>query len=361
MSKFYSNKVLPPYIALKSVDKCLQKIGLSLFRDPLTKRSKIHNPILMFIIQSNFFLQFFVSLIIPEENRKQFLLIGDLGHFYKARVHCAIACCFMIQIPIVSQILHYYNYKNNVKPTYLKLFETISGSVPPQSIGLTKREDVFRLLKISKFLFFIPKFVPIIMFFAALVFGLVTYIQNLNINHPIILSIISVQSLLFGCACYYLYSIVITQLVYYHLICYYLKLKIKRINDGLKNNLKLKNGFNSAKIIRSLNKIYEEINDYNNNYWSKFLICIWISIVSIISTFVYLSIFREMEIINKLIVICVAVLFICFLLLVIKTSSSVHSESNKTYKLFNSCIVLFKIRSANRTRLLKVEKKINRI
>jgi hypothetical protein len=355
-NEFDQRKILPPDIALKSADKCLQKIGLSLFRDPLTKRSKTHNPILMLIIESNFFLQFFVSLIIPEENRKQFLLIGDLGHFYKARVHCAIACCFMIQIPIFSQILHYYNYKNNIKPTYLKLFEMISGSVPPLSIGLTEREDVFRLLKISKFLFFIPKFMPIVMFFAALLFGLITYIQNLNINHPIILSIISVQSLLFGCACYYLYSIVITQLVYYHLICYYLKLKIKRINDGLKNNLKSKNGFNSAKKIRSLNKIYEEIDDYNNNYWSKFLLCIWISIVSIISTFVYLSIFREMEIINKLIVICVAVLFICFLLLVINTSSSVHSESNKTYRLLNSCIVLFKIRSTNRTRPLKVEK-----
>ena len=46
------------------------------------------------------------------------------------------------------------------------------------------------------------------------------------------------DSILNGIFTYYINSIIISQIVYFYIICYYLKLKTKRINNRIENILK---------------------------------------------------------------------------------------------------------------------------
>ena len=60
---------------------------------------------------------------------------------------------------MTSQLIYYYNYKNDIKPTFLKVFQMMSGLVSPKSIGLTNEKQIYKLIKLSKRLFFICEFV----------------------------------------------------------------------------------------------------------------------------------------------------------------------------------------------------------
>jgi len=43
-------------------------------------------------------------------------------------------------------IIWFNNYKNNIKPTFLKVFQMMSGFITTVSIGLTIRQDIMSLL-----------------------------------------------------------------------------------------------------------------------------------------------------------------------------------------------------------------------
>ena len=60
---------------------------------------------------------------------------------------------------ITSQLIYYYNYKNDIKPTFLKVFEMMSGLVSPKSIGLTNEKQIYKLIIWAKKLFIICELV----------------------------------------------------------------------------------------------------------------------------------------------------------------------------------------------------------
>jgi hypothetical protein len=150
-----------------------------------------------------------------------------------------------------------------------------------------------------------------------------------------------------------MYIIIVSNIVYYYIIYYYLKLRIKAINDSIRNKLKPRTrlNINFIQIMNSLNEIYGEIYEYNATYWSKFLLCLSITLVSIINFVANPSIFGEMEFVNRFILSNESVLFSTFLLMFIKKASLVFYESKKIYKLLNSCIP--SLRGISKTTLLK--------
>ncbi|HEY6437597.1 MAG TPA: hypothetical protein VIY47_13475, partial [Ignavibacteriaceae bacterium] len=313
--------------------------GLSLFQtNESVRRKGLHNPKLMFIIQLQLFIRQIISLCASEKDPQIFVYIGDFGYFYNTRVHLAAAAAFITFLGLISQILHYLNYKNGIKPSYLKPLQMISGLVSPQSIGLTNEEEIYKLVKVSKTLFVVIKIVSVVMFGNGFVFGFATFIHNFSVKQFLMFGIL--HSILWGFSCYYVITIIVSNIVYYYIICYYLKLRIKAINDSIGNKLKSQTrvNINFIEIMNSFNEIYEEIHEYNTTYWSKYLFCLWISLVSIINFVAYPSIFGEMQFINRFLASYVSVLFSTILLKVIKTASLVFYETKKTYKLLNSCI-----------------------
>ena len=45
---------------------------------------------------------------------------------------------------ITSQLVYYYNYKRGIKPTFVRVFQMMSGLVTPSSVGLYRETDITR-------------------------------------------------------------------------------------------------------------------------------------------------------------------------------------------------------------------------
>jgi hypothetical protein len=93
--------------------------------------------------------------VISEENPELFIILFDFFNFVNARIHANVCLIFMLILTIISQILHFISYKKDLKLSYLKPFEMMSGLVSPQSIGLTNEIKIYEFLKLSRYLFFI--------------------------------------------------------------------------------------------------------------------------------------------------------------------------------------------------------------
>ncbi len=104
----------------------------------------------------------------------------------------------------------------------------MSCLVLPQSIGLTDREDVFRR---SRILFRICGPLSKFMLFAAFLLPLILFSIHFSIYEFLDFG-------LFWCAissqlAYHSFSFHVHSMAYIHLICYYLKIKLKFINNEI--------------------------------------------------------------------------------------------------------------------------------
>ena len=66
-----------------------------------------------------------------------------------------IGCIFVIS----NQLIYYYNYCKGIEPTFLSVFEMMSGLVTPNSIGLSDPQSVVRFIKTFKTLSKINEFI----------------------------------------------------------------------------------------------------------------------------------------------------------------------------------------------------------
>ena len=125
---------------------------------------------------------------------------------------------------------------------------------------------------------------------------------------------------------------------YYYLICYYLTIKMKSMNERIRKLNKSKILLNFRPVydfMRSTNKIYSEIDEYNRNYWSIYLFWFCILFIAIISVILFVRIFTRM-LIMKILFLVISSIFISGLIIIVRSASSLNIEANKSYKLFYS-------------------------
>jgi hypothetical protein len=330
---------LPPELTITSAGSHLYRIGLSHFPYGWKRRAKVFHPLLIALLNVIFVAKSITSLLISEENPELFIFLFDFSYFLNVRIYVNICVIFILILTLVSQLLHYINYKNNLKPSYLKPFVMMSGFVSPKSIGLTNEVKIYKLLKISKQLFFVcdttKKLVPI----ATLINSILPMIKICSLKQ-LILYIIP-MNMIYVLNCYLSFSIILYQMVYFYLICYYIRIKTNECNNKIRNYLK--NGialnYKRAKnLTTKLNSIYSEIEDYNHNYWSKYLFWVWTLFATIINMFLYLAIFSKVNFVLRFIYIYGSIVFAFTLILIINSASSVHLEVNKSYQLIYSLI-----------------------
>ena len=122
------NKVLPTYLAIKSAGSDLYRIGLSLFPFGSQQRNKYHNPYIIISIFIVFMLRLIVSLILSDDNYNIFIYIGDFAYFLdkESRLYLNSTIFFCIFFLFVSHLMHFWYYKKDIKPSYLKPFEMMS-------------------------------------------------------------------------------------------------------------------------------------------------------------------------------------------------------------------------------------------
>jgi hypothetical protein len=311
------DKPLPSVIAIKCAENHLYRIGLSLFSFGSQVRNRYHNP-------------FFISSI---------LLIGDFTYFVDD-LNFLNSCIILWGLPAFSsQLLHYWKYYKNESPSYLKPFEMISGLVSPKSIGLINKEDINQLLKRSQLIFKFSRTLIISFTFSGLSFSALTLIPNSTI-YLILIEVFWVA--FFTEFIYFSANINFSQMTYFYIICLYLKLKLRNANNSIpksfEKNYKM-NNYRIKNILKSLDSIISEINTYNNDLWSKYLMIFLVLIIVFIDLILFQSIYGKMNLFFKIILFNCAFLAFLIIIILINTASSVSFETKKSYKLLNKLFI----------------------
>ena len=76
---------------------------------------------------------------------------GDFAYFIGSRIIINFIIINIFLISILSQLINYYNYRNGIKATDLRVFQMISGLITPKSIGITDKQLIYKLIKRFKF------------------------------------------------------------------------------------------------------------------------------------------------------------------------------------------------------------------
>jgi hypothetical protein len=92
-------------------------------------------------------------------------------------------------------------------------------------------------------------------------------------------------------------------------------------------------------ILISFNSIISEINIYNNDLWSKYLLIILLLVIIVLDLALLQSIFGKMSFFFKIIWFYGSCLAFFLLTILINTASSVSFEANKSYKLLNKLFI----------------------
>jgi hypothetical protein len=227
----------------------------------------------------------------------------------------------------------------------------MSGLISPKSIGLTNKEQIYGMMKTTKFLFRICKWnnntiIPII----ALATSLLPFVMKCSTLDTILFGV--PNSLLLSFCAHNAFNINIFQVVYFYLICRYIKIKFKKSNDFVRK--KKINNKNFLGFIRGLNAKYSELNEFDSNFWSKYLLSIWLIFGALVNFTLYLFLFTDLKIIFKLIVsYCFALFFLIFIF-IISTASSVNYEANQIYKPFNYIMANQNFKRLSLTKKVKV-------
>jgi hypothetical protein len=110
------------------------------------------------------------------------------------------------------------------------------------------------------------------------------------------------------------------------------------------------NYYRMKNILKSLNSIISEINTYNNDFWSKYLMVVLIIIIISIDLVLFKSIFGKMSFFFKMILFYGSCSAFILLIILINTASSVSFEANISYKLLNKLFITNNKQVSNRMR-----------
>jgi hypothetical protein len=333
--------LLPPTLQIPSAGSHLYQRGLSLYQLGGAKRHKFYNPYFVLSLNLIYFCRSFYALLTPIENRDIFIYLGDYPYFLNAKIHLNIAATQYYLLSITPQLLNFWMYYKNIYPTYLRPFAMMSGSVTPKSIGLTKREDIQKLISRSKICFFIANLNTIAVLIVSFFLSFLPIIMKLDLKQSLLFGI--PWSLLFAVSSHYTFCSHVWNLTYFYLICQYLKFKVRNINTTIELYTKRCNigKENLKQILETSISIHSEIHEYNKIYWSKFAVILLVFFVTFMNTVLFLVLFNEMHIILKLSLTYAFFLSFAIITFFLKIGSSVNHEVNKSYKLLNKLSIAF--------------------
>ncbi len=149
------------------------------------------------------------------------------------------------------------------------------------------------------------------------------------------------HSILFSLSIHYIYYINVWQVIYFYIICRYIKIKLNELKQIiiLLNESRLKtNSSYIMTIITSFTAVFKEINEYNTSYWSKYLLAFWLIQGAITLNAFYLGVFARLSSTYSLFFIYGTIVMGLTFSLILNTAASVNNEVNKLFKHFNSLI-----------------------
>ena len=334
------NQCIPQSLIATNADDILYRIGLcptSLNDRP--NRRTIDHPMRAFVIMSIALIERLISLSFSDEDYTPGVL-GFTGYLGVVRRHFDLLLILVTILPLSSQLIYYWNHINGVRPTFLRLFQMMTGSVAPKDIGLTDKHFIRLLCKRTdkwcKFSRFNNRYVLNLLSSSVSMF---LYILR---DRPIAAIIYGIpNSVLIALQIYYFLNIYFFQFLFFLIICLYLKHKINRMKETAKQMIRSKGFANIGGLLRRYHWICDEITEYDDTYWSKFLFVFWLTFGINLILFLFIIIFSSMELFLRIIIAFGAFQMAVSFLLLIFIASSVTLAVNNSYKTCNSLIVCF--------------------
>jgi len=326
---------LPPNIAIPSAGSHMYMMGISLFRFGQERRVSFYNPIFVLTINVVYVARCLTALFTPESYTDMFIYLGDCPYFINSKIHLNIAGSQYIILSIISQLINVWMYYKKIYPTYFRPFLMMSGSITPKSIGFASRQYLRKLLKRSKIVFSMTQLNNIAVLFVSFFISYLPIMMKLDIKLSVIFGI--PWSIIFAISSHFTFCSHSWHLTYFYLMCLYLKLKIRNINDKVQQHIIRRNfgNLNIDHIIQSLTSIHVEISDYNKRYWSKFSVILLVLLITFMNTVLFLIIFKEMNIIVKIFMFYAFILSFIIITFYLNTASTVSYEAIQSYKLLN--------------------------
>jgi hypothetical protein len=297
---------------------------------------------------------------LSEDNRYAFELLSDWSYFLNSREVIGLTVILYVLWSNISQLLHYWYHKRNIKPSYLKPFEMMSGLVSPQCIGLYNEKDITKMMKRFKLLIKLSEINVILMAFCALLLAAIPIISNCSLGHIIFPGIL--WFIFFTHYVYHIADFLLIQMTYFYIICYYLRLKLRNINNEIEIKIRRNTRLSEFQVYvkyvtRSLNILYLEIKEYNDNYWSTFLFLFIFLLSTCINALLYKSIYGINNAYLVLTIRYYAIICTFLLLVLFFIASSVCMEANRSYKLLNKLYVSnMRLKYKNSIRLKAMKK-----
>ena len=351
---FDHDRVLAEDMRIEGVDDISYYIGLSLnsCRDEPKKRRRFHNPILIMTINIIYIIMMIFSLYFNGTNELLSYALFDIdyliGLHYKAKATQVIASITVL----FSQCIYYYNYKRGIEPSFLRLFQVMTGSIAPFSVGLVDENEVEYLTRFTKKVYKILKLnnekVSLIFI---LTLPLSLYLFNTNKLEYLLLGLF--QTAFSGIWALYYITILSYQIFYFYILCRYFQIKINNSNKILIQVKCRKRSINVYTTLASFDALYREINEYNVIYWSKILFIIWTTMGTMCAITLNVVIHTE-TVYLKILFTYFLIIFIVIFLFTILTAASVNKQANKTYKIMNSLFVSTRNNKKHTIQRLKV-------
>ena len=324
MSLIRVDRHLPPQLSIKLIDNILYLTGLSgKWVGERPKRFLLNIPLFITLFLLAYILLRCVSY--RSDDRLILLFTADFGHLMGAKKFCNTLMILLSLMALSSLAIHYHNKFIGMKTTFNGLFEMLSGSRTPASVGLNDPAQVEQLLKIAKWLPLLKKNNAIFAPLASAVFSYGLHFNGMSIVSA--LTIGTYTSSITSLVGYYVFNLVSNQMFMFNILCKYIRLLLKHSNQLIKVERTTKTD-RIIKILRSLNSVYCQIDNFNGSYWSKFLASIWF-ILGIFNVFTtYVLIYQEMPVFARLSAICLLIQYTVMYFLILSVASSVNSEAN---------------------------------
>ena len=350
---FDSDNLLSDTMVIDSVDDILFEIGLLLtsVSNQDKQRDLINKPFFILIINISIFILKCVVVYVDSNDDELLKVLGDFTHMYgKMKQHYNIIIILFTIFVLYSQWVYYSNYKRGIRPTFLRLFHMMSGSVTPREVGLTNDEDVRDLVcvtrRINNIIWFNNNYtLPL----CCLMCALVGFYLKCGILDTIIYG--TPHGIYLAIWGHILWNIFTYQCMYFYIICKFLKRRLKRINESLIRMNRGNQFIRIGSLLSSLNSLYNEINGYNTTYWSKFLLNVWQTFGASIVILLHIIIFTKINHIILISFIYALIVFSSSFLLIIFTATSVNSEAYKSHKYLHSLYSFNKQTKAKRFRI----------
>lgn len=299
MSTVHTKHVIRGHSVIPSADCLLYDIGLYL--KPVSDRPKPRNlfnsPKVITTILTVYLLERIITLLVTEDHDYYLLLLGDIGRYFKMKQHWNLLNLLMACMALSLQFSFFYGYRRGFEPTFLRVFQVMFQSLPPNTIGL----NTSHMKKLTKFKYLVKLMefnnqfiVPLI----AVTFSTVVYYLNLNLIEVLKYGIINCSIL-----CLWLYQVanlVINSTVHFYIICSYLELKLRYLNETImKQMLVSKHVKRNNRILYTLDALYREIKEYNDTYWSRFLFIVWLFFGSANVLLIYIILYVDLIIVMQ--------------------------------------------------------------